>query len=174
MPRGTVVAGVTGHGARAAGAAVAPSGGRMIEVRGGVTTHLPPEELFAFVADASNNPSWQRGMVSCTWTTPPPLAVGSTYEQHARFLVRDVRSTFEVVEFEPGRHIRLRTTTSTFPLDVTRDVEPVDPVGSRVLATVRGGPVGVAAVFDPLTRLLVARSVARDYARLGALLAARR
>ncbi|HUF94535.1 MAG TPA: SRPBCC family protein, partial [Acidimicrobiia bacterium] len=48
------------------------------------------DEVYEFFSDASNNPKWQEGMVSCQWTTPPPIGVGSVYEQHARFMGRDV------------------------------------------------------------------------------------
>lgn len=143
----------------------------MIEVTGSADTPLPPDELFAFVADAENNPAWQQGMQSCTWLTGPPIAVGSVYEQHARFMGRDIRSTFEVVELAEGRRIRIVTTTSTMPLDVTREVSPVDGGGSRVTATIRGGPEGMVALLDPLTERIVRRSVRADYRRLAALLA---
>lgn len=141
----------------------------MVEVRGSAAVPMPAAELFAFVSDVTNNPTWQRGMVSCAWTTPPPLAVGSRYEQLATFLGREIRSTFEVAELARGRRVRIVTVESTIPLDVTREVEPVTG-GSRVTATIRGGPTGPAALLDPLTRRLVERSVRADYRRLESLL----
>ena len=183
-PAGPVTGGPRGSGRRAGVESPRSGpGGRdravsVIEVRGSAETPLPPDELFAFVADAEHNPSWQQGMVSCRWTTPGPIGVGSVYEQHARFLGRDVHSTFEVVEYDEGRRIRIRTTRSTIALDVTRAVEAVAPeetgaglARSRVRAVVRGGPTGPAAVLDPVTRVLVGRSVRADYRRLEALLA---
>ena len=37
----------------------------------------PADEVFAYLADAENNPTWQGGMVRCEWRTDPPLRVGS-------------------------------------------------------------------------------------------------
>ena len=143
----------------------------MIEVSGRAVTPLPPEELFAFVADASNNPRWQDGMRTCEWTTPPPIGVGSVYEQVAEFRGREIRSTFEVVEFEAGRRIRIRTLESTIPLDVTREVEALEGGGSVVRATVRGEAPGVMRLLEFIARRMVARDVAADYRRLESLLA---
>ena len=142
----------------------------MIEVRASADIARPAGEVFDFVADMSNNPRWQQGQESCTWTSAPPIGVGSTYEQRARFLGRPVVSSFEVVEYEQGRRIRIRTTRGTMPMDITRDVEPLGDGAARVTATIRGGPAGVLSVLDPLTRRMVQRSVRGDYDRLARLL----
>ena len=55
------------------------------------------------------------------------------------------------------------------PMDITREVEPIDAGRSRVRAT-GGGPTGMARLLDPLTRRTVRRSVRGDYARLAELL----
>lgn len=142
----------------------------MIEVRATADIARPAPEVFAFVADMSNNPRWQSGQESCSWTSPGPIGVGSTYDQRARFLGRPVVSSFEVVEFVPERRIRIRTVGSGMPMDITREVEPLGDGGARVTATIRGGPTGVLALLDPVTRRIVERSVRGDYARLEALL----
>jgi uncharacterized membrane protein len=142
----------------------------MIEITATADVHRPAEELFAFVADMENNPRWQQGQVSCEWTTPPPIGVGSRYDQHARFLGRDIVSTFEVTELEPDRRIRIRTVDGPMPMDITREVEPTGDGRSRVTATIRGGPTGPLRLLDPLTRRMVQRSVRGDYERLGRLL----
>lgn len=55
----------------------------MIEVLASADVAVPAPELFAYVADMSNNPEWQQGQVACTWTSPPPVGVGSTYPASA-------------------------------------------------------------------------------------------
>jgi hypothetical protein len=142
----------------------------MIEITASADVPRPAPELFAFVADMRNNPRWQQGQVSCEWTTPPPIAVGSRYDQRARFLGRDIVSTFEVTELVPDRRIRIRTVEGTMPMDITREVEPLGEDRSRVTATVRGGPTGLLRLADPLTRRMVRRSVRGDYERLTRLL----
>ena len=91
--------------------------------------------------------------------------VGATYDQEARFLGRRIISKFVVTEFMPGERISLETTVSTFPIQVTRSVEPTDD-GCRVTAHIRGQPTGLLKLFSPM----VPMSVRRDYAALKALL----
>jgi len=143
----------------------------MIEVRADITVDRSADEVFAYLSDWTNNPNWQRGMESCVWTSEPPLRVGSTYDQEARFLGRPVVSSFEVVEYEPGTLVRITTTSGTMPLDITRRVDSTGPTTSRVRAIVRGGPTGVMRLLNPLMAKIVQRSVTGDYERLRALLA---
>lgn len=144
----------------------------MIDVTAAADVARPADEVFAFIADMSNNPRWQQGQESCTWTSPPPIGVGSTYDQRARFLGREIVSSFEVVEYEPDRRIRIRTVDGPMPMDITREVDPLGEDGARVRATIRGGPTGLLRLLDPLTRRMVQRSVRGDYARLAELLGA--
>jgi carbon monoxide dehydrogenase subunit G len=130
-----------------------------------IRVERPADEVFAFVSDASNNPRWQKGMKSCTWTSDGPIAVGSTYDQAARFLGRDIISTFVVTDLQPGRSISIETTKSTFPIQVTRSVEP-DAEACLVTAHIRGQPGGLLKLFSGL----VPASVRKDYARLQELL----
>jgi len=86
--------------------AVLVYGREVIDVATSIEIDRPADDVFAFVSEFPNNPRWQRGQVSCSWTSDPPLRVGSTYDQHARFLGRDMVNHFEVIEHElegPGR-----------------------------------------------------------------------
>jgi uncharacterized membrane protein len=142
-------------------------GAPMIEVRAAVEIDREPEEVFAYLADMANNPDWQKGMQSCRWTSDPPLRLGSTYDQVARFLGREIVSSFEVVEFDEGALIRIRS-TSGMPLDITRRVDRAGQGGSLVSAIVRGDSSGLFRIADPVMRAVVGRSVNKDYERLKA------
>jgi hypothetical protein len=130
----------------------------------------PAAEVFAVVSDVRNNPRWQGGMVSCEWTSPPPHGLGATYDQTARFLGRDIVSSFRVAEFEPGRRITVETVRSPFPIVETRQVDPDGAGACRVCVTVGGDASGFFRVAGPVLRLLVARSVRGDYRRLARML----
>lgn len=129
------------------------------------------DEVFRFLADASNNPRWQNGMISCEWRSDPPIDVGSSYVQTARFMGRDIVSTFVVNEFRAGRHIEIETVESTFPIKVTRTVEPIDGSSCRMSAEVTGGPeAGIMKWLEPLARRRAQKSIDADYDRLVQLL----
>ncbi len=145
----------------------------MIEVPVAIEVDLDPVSVFAYWAEWSNNPEWQKGMERCEWTSEPPLRLGSTYDQHARFLGRPIVSSFEVVEFEPDRLVRIRTTKSTLPLDITRRVEPGKSGGTVLNALIKGEPAGLMKLFNGLTARMVRSNVEADYARLKELLNAK-
>ena len=128
------------------------------------------EKVFDFFADASNNPKWQDGMVSCEWTSDPPLGVGSTYEQRARFMGKNIISTFEVTAYEPGTRIEIETIKSTFPIRVVRTVKHLSNKSCRVSAEISGGPGGLMKVLGPALNRSAQKSIERDYDRLVQLL----
>lgn len=142
----------------------------MIEVNVTIDVKRPPEEVFDFWAEWSNNPTWQTGMDSCTWTSEPPLQLGSTYDQAASFLGRPIISSFRVVEYEAGIKLRIKTTKSSLPLDITRQVSPGPNGGTTLRATIRGEPGGLMRLLDPLTKRMVERNINKDYQRLKELL----
>lgn len=141
-----------------------------MRMRSSVEIDRPAGVVFAVVSDFSRNPEWQGGMRSAVWTSEPPLRVGSTYDQVARFLGRDVVTSFEVVRLEPGRSVSIESRQSTFPIRVTRTVEPISTERSRITADVAGEPSGLLGLFGPLMQRMAARSIRGDYQRLKALL----
>lgn len=140
-----------------------------MEMRSDVEIDRPVDEVFALLADMSRNPEWQQGMVSCTWTSEPPIAVGSTYDQVASFMGKEILTSFAVTEYEAPHRIRIESVVSTFPLDITRTVEPRGD-GARVQGVIRGEPGGVMKLLAPLMKLQAQRSIRADYQRLKALL----
>jgi len=126
----------------------------------------PPGDAFAYVADFTHGPEWQRGVRVARWTSEPPIHVGSTYEQEARFLGMRVVSSFEVVGYDPARRtVTIVTTDGTFPITVTRTVEP-DDRGARYTERVEGKPRGALRALGPLLHAMVRRSVCGDQRRL--------
>ena len=132
----------------------------------------PPEPVFGYMANVDLSPAWQGGMRECRFTSEPPLRTGSTYEQVASFLGRRIESSFVVTALEPGRSITIETVESTFPIKVTRAVEPLGDTRCCASATIEGGPRGVMRLFMPPMKLIAQRSVRGDYARHRALLEA--
>ena len=77
-------------------------------------------------------------------------------------------SSFEVTEFEPGAKVRIKSTKSSLPLDITRQVAATGNSSCLVSAVVRGEPGGLMRLFNPVMKRLVSNSVNADYARLKA------
>lgn len=141
-----------------------------MELTATVDAACSSEDAFAVLSDFERNPEWQIGMKSAVWTSEPPLRVGSTYDQVARFGGRDVITAFEVVDVEPGRSVTIESRASTFPIRVTRTVTDLGDGRTRIEAAITGGPGGFLKLLAPLMRRAAQRSVTADYQRLKELL----
>ena len=130
------------------------------------TIPSPASEVAPFFLDMSNNAIWQSGMKSCHWTTDPPIQTGSIYEQVAEMRGKPVTSTFEVTEYEPGRKIRIESIKSTFPIQVTRQVESLGEAQCRVSADISGQTGGVMRILTIIGKRVAKRSIEQDYDRL--------
>jgi uncharacterized membrane protein len=75
----------------------------------------PRAEVFAYLSDFEQNPTWQNGMKSCEWITEPPLRIGSRYRQAAGFAGREINSVFEVIELDSNR-VKATSIEGTFPI----------------------------------------------------------
>ena len=137
----------------------------MIKIVSGTRIDRPSEEVFAYIPNFENNPKWQSGMVAAKFTSEGPLRVGSTYSQQAKFLGRNIESTFEVLEYEPDRMVRAATTAGSFPITFTRVVEPIDG-GTKVTAIIEGEARGFFKLAKSLMARMVQRSVDADYENL--------
>lgn len=142
----------------------------MIHASASSDIERPAAEVFDFVAEMTNNPRWQRGMRSCRWTSEPPLRVGSTYEQVARFLGKEVVTSFRVNGHEAGRAVTIASTAGSFPITVTRTVEPLGAGRCRAREVVDGDPRGFYRIAAPILRRVVERSMRADHGRLKGLL----
>lgn len=139
----------------------------MISVTVRIDVDRPPQEVFAYLEDAENNPKWIPNMRSCRWTTPAPVGIGSKYEQTSEFLGRQIHTSFEVTEHHPGRLVTIESRAgSSFPIKVTRIVQARAGGGSNVTEEVEGDPSGFYAIATPLLRAMVVRNIRRDYRNL--------
>ena len=144
----------------------------MIKIETSIKINRPPGEVFAFISNFEKNPKWQYGMKFAQFTSAPPLRVGSTYDQIARFLGRPVVSSFLVVDYEPGEMVKAKTVQSSFPITFTRIVKP-NGQGSLVTAIVEGDATGLYKIAEPLMRRMVKKSIESDYANLKRILEAK-
>lgn len=126
----------------------------------------PAPEVFAYISNFEHNPIWQGGMKSATFTSDPPLGVGSTYVQVASFMGKRIDTKFEVTAFETDRSVSIASTGGTFPIQVTRSVESLSELRTKVSAHIRGQPKGFMKLMGPLLEPMVQKNVEKDYANL--------
>ena len=130
-----------------------------------------PQGLVAeYAGDPSNAPAWYVNIESAEWKTSPPIAVGSRTAFTARFLGKRLAYTYEVVEFEPGEKLVMRTSQRPFPMETTYTWEPADGEHTRMTLRNRGEPSGFSKLFAPFMAMAMRRANRKDLARLKTLL----
>jgi len=134
-----------------------------------VTIRRPVQDVFAFLADFQNIPTWNYAILQTRKTSPGPVGVGTTYRQ-IRSIPRRSEEGFEVTAFEPTSRLEIHgdigpfTATNSYLLtpigDGTRLTNAVDlqPASGalRLLAPLAASRVktAVAANLDTLKQIL--------------------
>jgi len=128
----------------------------------------PDEEVFAFVADAENNPRWHAHVRETRWIDAGPTALGRRGSQLGRLWGRDWAFVAEVAEWDPPRHVAFQVIEGV-RIRTSITVEPADGGASRVTLTVRTprlpGP-GVDAFASRLMKLATRGRESGDFRRL--------
>ena len=123
-------------------------------VRAQHTVHIAraPEDVFAVVGDAANNPRWRKNVVRTAWLDEGPMQVGRRGTQTSRLLGREWTVEAVVDDWDPPHRVAWRTVAG--PLDVRSfyELEP-DGAGTRLTGGGEGGFGG--RLGGLLTRLAV-------------------
>ena len=112
----------------------------------------PPGEVFEFVADAANNPTWRRNVARTEWLDQGAMRVGRRGRQTTHLLGRDWAVEAEVIEWDPPLAAAWRVVQGPISVHSWVRVE-ADGTGSLVSGGADGGFKG------PLGRLLTRLAV---------------
>jgi uncharacterized protein YndB with AHSA1/START domain len=128
----------------------------------------PPEEVFAFVADAENNPSWHAHVRETRWIDAGPTRAGRRGRQFGHLWGRDWAFLAEVAEWDPPSHVVFQVIEG-YPVRTSIDVEPADGGASRVtliVTTPRLPGPGVDDFASRLLKLVTRNRESGDFRRL--------
>jgi carbon monoxide dehydrogenase subunit G len=115
-----------------------------------------PEDVFAYLTDASNLPQWQEGVKSAN------LRDGRIEESRS-LLGRELNTTLEIVEREEPRLFTLRALDGPVRVTIRHELEPADD-GTQLTVTAEGDiPGGFAA---GLVARRVEKQFRKDFERL--------
>lgn len=133
-----------------------------------VTIRRSREDVFTFLSDFENLPSWNYALSSTRRTDSGPLGIGAQYTQ-TRSLPRHAVETFEVIEFEPSDRLAIRGTLGPFRAESSYHLESVD--GSTVLTNaMQLEPEGALRLVAGLAGSSVKKAVAANLGVLKELL----
>ncbi|TLF78397.1 SRPBCC family protein [Nocardia cyriacigeorgica] len=141
----------------------------MIEVSDSVLIDRPVDVVFDYVADQTNAPAWQDGLVEVRRTTDGPIGVGTRHLAVRSFLGRRLELTNEYVRFEPNREVAFTAATGPSRMEVSYRTEP-EAGGTRLSCDMRMEQKGLFALADPLVARSLRKDFASNFANLKALL----
>ena len=122
-------------------------------------------EVAAFASDPANDSRWIGGIKEVRVLTSPPFGTGTRVERVAYFRKKRVDYVLEVVDYEPGALVDMKSVKAPFEMRVTYRFEDA-PGGTRASIHIGGGPGGAAWLIAPIVRRTVRKSIAGDLANL--------
>jgi hypothetical protein len=88
----------------------------------------------------------------------------------ANFLGLSLAYTYELVEWEPGTRLVMRTAEGPFPMETTYTWSVTQDGATRMTLRNRGNPSGFSTLFAPLVAGAIRRANCKDLDRLKRLL----
>ena len=136
--------------------------------------NLPTEEIFAYMTDVENLVEWSSAVIAVRKTPPGAIHVGETFRSTIRFLGRWRDIIFEVVEFEPGHYLTLKSVSGVSPCVFCYRFVPVEGGETNVsLEAVINFTGGVLGLAEPVLARAIRRQLDHDLLTLKDLLEAR-
>ena len=142
----------------------------MIIVESTLDIDRPSTEVFGFVADQTNAPSWQHGLHEVRRLTDGPIGVGTEHVFVRRFAGRRVESRNRFTRYEPGRLVHFAIPDGWLTGQASYLVEPHGAGRCRLTSRMEFQIAGPAALASRLLARILARDSRRDEAALKALL----
>jgi uncharacterized membrane protein len=141
-----------------------------VDVSSEIVIRRSRDDVAAYSANPDNAPAWYVNIKSVEWKTRSPLEVGSKVSFVAHFLGRELKYTYEIIEFIPGERLVMRTADGPFPMETIYTWKSTPDGNTHMTLRNRGDPAGFASLVVPLMLLAIRRANRKDLARLKQLL----
>lgn len=128
----------------------------MVTSSASVVIDRSPDEVFAFIADLRNEPSWHEDVASVPEDTDPVPTVGKSYAVKFKPFLGKTDGVFTALDVQPGRRIVYNAALGSIAPQVTYDVT-AEGSGTRFTRSVDMHPKGFAVLMTPLMALMVPR-----------------
>lgn|SRR5487761_2157516 len=125
----------------------------MAHVEGQIIIHRPVDEVFDFVADECNEPSYNPHMRRAEQTSAGPIGVGTTFRAESMSRGRPVEMTIMFTAFERPRRITSTTHLSTMDIQGTLSFDSVRE-GTRMQWFWELEPRGMLKFMTPVVALI--------------------
>ena len=141
----------------------------MIHIKGDIVIDRPVEDVFDYVADECNEPTYNSEMRFAEKISDGAIGVGTHYRAEVVSGGRPVPMVIEFIEYERPRRLVSKTTMSAMDIGYTLTFEPV-PEGTRMGWSGEIEPHGMLKLMGPLVGWMGRRQERRIWTGLKSLL----
>jgi uncharacterized protein YndB with AHSA1/START domain len=138
----------------------------MVDVTTETLIERPPGVVSAYACDPANAPAWYGNITHTEWKSEPVVHVGARVAFVAEFLGKRLEYTYEVVEFEPGERLVMRTAEAPFPMETIYTFEETRDGHTHMTLRNHGEPSGVSKLMAPMIAAAMKSANAKDLAKL--------
>ena len=132
------------------------------------TVHIdrPATEVFDFLLDLRNHPRVAAGIKSVRGVDDGPLALGRRYSQTSSMLGQTIDATVEVIGYESGRELRLKTVSGLVPVTRVFQLDRPSGGGTDVTLSVDAEPGKGMRLMMPMVERTAREQIASTLERL--------
>lgn len=96
----------------------------MVDRSDSIVIDRPVEEVFAYVADVTNDPAWHTDILEARKTTEGPVGMGTIWHTRFKPAMGISEADMEVVSFEPNRVLAMKGEVGPMHPTLTYRFEP--------------------------------------------------
>ncbi|MEH7883771.1 SRPBCC family protein [Bacillus sp. JJ1609] len=142
----------------------------MVDVLTEIEIKLPVNVVSDYAMNPDHAPEWYVNIHSAEWKTPRPMTIGSQIAFKAKFLGRELAYIYEIMEYEPGKKLVMKTAQGPFPMETTYTFESLDENLTRMTLRNTGNPTGFSKVFSPFMSTMMRKANMKDLKKIKSIL----
>ena len=141
----------------------------MVREEVSIVIRRPIGVVFAFVADQTNGPRWQSGLLEVRRTTDGAIGVGTRHTAVRKFMGRRLEATNEYIAYVPDKEVTFKGTANSADFQHSYLTEATTE-GTKLTSRMEMRPNGLAGLAEPLIATSLRREMAASLSELKDLL----
>ena len=131
-----------------------------------IEINKPAEAVIRFVFEPTNEPYWISGILESHMLSVRPVGRGTQVQRIQKLPVRTVDYVYEMVEFDPGGHLKLLSLDSRLNIEVEYFIEKAAGHSTVFRQVIRANPRGYLSILGFIAGRFMISHLSRDMKHL--------